>query len=73
MARERPAEQRIVAEVLRDHRGIGAEIEQAPHALDDEQQGARIGEADLQRERRAVREARYVDDAVLPSTAIVRR
>ena len=36
MLRERPREQRIGAQVLRDDRGIGAEIEHAPHPLDDD-------------------------------------
>jgi hypothetical protein len=45
MLGEQTAEQGIVAEVRPDHRGIGAEIEEAPHALDDEQKRPRIGEA----------------------------
>ena len=44
-----------------DDRRIGAEIEHAAHALDDDEQEARIGKADVQAERRAGVEARDFD------------
>ncbi len=66
MPRERLAKEGIDPEVLVDHRWIGAEIEHAPHALDDEQQSARIGETHLQRERSASPDVRDIDHAVLP-------
>ena len=61
---ERPAQQRVGAEVFTDDRRVRAEIEHAPHAFDDRQQRPGIGEADLQTERRAGLEARHVDGAV---------
>jgi hypothetical protein len=50
MLGERAAEQTVVAEVLRDHRGIGVEIEEAPDSLDDEQERPWIGEANRKTE-----------------------
>ncbi len=63
MLGEEPLQPRIGAEVLRDDRGIGAEIEQAPHPLDDEQERSWIGKAHRKGEGWAVGDARHLDDA----------
>ena len=64
MPRQRPAQQRVGAELFGNHRRVGAEIEHAAHTFDDEQQGARAGETDLERQGRAGLGAGHVDDAV---------
>ena len=64
MAGQRLAQQRIGAEVFSNHRRIGAEIEHATYAFDDEQQGARIREANFQPERRAGLGPGHVDGTV---------
>ena len=66
MLRQRPAQQRIRAEVVCDDRRVCAEIEHASHALDDAQQGPRIGKAHIQMKRVDRIEAGHVDDTTLP-------
>ena len=66
MPRQRLTEQRIRPQVLLDHRGIGTEIEHAPDALHDEQQGPSIGKANVQHERGAGLQMGDADEAGLP-------
>jgi hypothetical protein len=59
----RAAQQRIGAQVLADDGGVRAEIEHRLHALDDRQEQARVGKANLYGERRSLGQMRHLERA----------